>query len=57
LIKAWEVGLGIIFVAVWLPILLFSIAHWSTLPTATFLSIVTLVAFALFMLLIHEERV
>jgi hypothetical protein len=56
LIKAWEIGLGIIFVAVWLPILLFSIAHWNTLSIPTLLSIITLLVFALFMGLIHDSN-
>jgi hypothetical protein len=56
LIKAWELGVGIIFVAVWLPILIYSITHWNTLPIATLLSIITLVIFALFMGLFHESK-
>jgi len=54
LIKAWELGLGIIFFAIWLPILIFSINHWNSLPMATILSGITLIVFVIFMLLIHE---
>ncbi|MDA4124214.1 MAG: hypothetical protein OK438_01995 [Thaumarchaeota archaeon] len=55
MIHVWEVAVGIVFAAVWLPILFFSIAHWSTLPVATILSVITLVVFALFMGLMHDS--
>jgi len=49
-------GVGIIFVAVWLPILVYSIAHWNTVPIAMVLSIIMLVVFGLFMGLFHESK-